>query len=87
MPICCSLITVLGPIPGTRPGGSSAKRVSASSLERTTSPAGLPNSLVIFASSRFSEIPIEQLSFDSSRISVAIRRIVAFGEKIPVRSM
>ena len=41
---------------------------------------------MIFASIRFSEIPIEQLSRVSSRISEAIRRIVAFGEKIPVRS-
>ena len=41
---------------------------------------------MIFASSRFSEIPIEQVSPVRSRISVAIRRIVAFGEKSPVRS-
>ena len=86
MPIPCSFITVFGPIPGTRPGGSSAKRSSASSRESTTSPAGFPSSLVIFASSRFSEIPTEQVSPVSSRISAAIRRIVAFGEKSPVRS-
>ena len=41
---------------------------------------------MIFASIRLSEIPTEQVSPVSSRISAAIRRIVAFGEKIPVRS-
>ena len=86
IPIPSSLITVFGPIPGTRPGDSAAKRSSASSRESTTSPAGLPSSLVILASIRLSEIPTEQVSPVSSRISAAIRRIVAFGEKIPVRS-
>ena len=65
-------------------GGEALERFG--SRERTTRPAGLPSSLVIFASIRFSEIPIEQVSRVSSRISVAIRRIVAFGEKRPVRS-
>ena len=73
-------------MPGTRPGDSPAKRSSASARERTTRPAGLPSSLVILASIRFSEIPIEQVSPVPSRISVAIRRIVAFGEKRPVSS-
>ena len=85
-PIRSSLITVFGPIPGTSPGDSAAKRSSASSRESTTSPAGLPSSLVIFASIRLSEIPTEQVRPVSRRISVATRRIVAFGEKIPVRS-
>ena len=52
----------------------------------TTSPFGLPSSLVIFASMRLSEIPTEQVSPVRSRICALIRRIVAFGEKIPVRS-
>ena len=85
-PIRCNLITVFGPIPGTRPGGSPAKRSRASARESTTSPAGLPSSLTILASKRFSEIPIEQLSPVSAPISAAIRRIVAFGEKSPVKS-
>ncbi len=85
-PISCSLITVFGPIPGTSPGESPANRSSASSRESTTSPAGLPSSLTILASIRLSEIPIEQVSPVSRRISAATRRIVAFGEKIPVRS-
>ena len=62
MPIPCSLITVFGPIPGTRPGDSAAKRSRASSRESTTSPAGLPSSLTILASIRLSEIPTEQVS-------------------------
>ncbi len=86
IPIASSLATDFGPIPGIRPGESPANRSSASSRESTTSPAGLPSSLVILASIRLSEIPIEQVSPVSSRISAAIRRIVAFGEKIPVRS-
>ena len=86
IPIPSSFTTVFGPIPGTRPGESPAKRSSASSRESTTNPAGLPSSLTIFASSRFSEIPTEQVSPVSSRISTAIRRIVAFGENSPVSS-
>ncbi len=74
-------------MPGIRPGDSAENRSSASSRESTTKPAGLPSSLVILASMRLSEIPTEQVSPVSSRISVAIRRIVVFGEKIPVRSM
>ena len=85
-PIRSSLVTVFGPMPGTRPGDSAAKRSRAASRERTTRPAGLPSSLVIFASIRLSEIPTEQVSPVASRISLAIRRIVAFGEKSPVRS-
>jgi hypothetical protein len=46
----------------------------------------LPSSLVIFASIRLSEMPTEQVSPVSSRTSAAIRLIVAFGEKSPVRS-
>ncbi len=49
-------------------------------------PFGLPSSEVILASSRLSAIPTEQVSPVRSRISTLIRRIVAFGEKIPVRS-
>ena len=79
---CC----VFGPIPGNRPGGSPAKRSSASARDSTTSPPGLPSSLVIFASSRFSEIPTEQPRPVSALISAAIRRIVALGEKRPVSS-
>ena len=86
IPIVCSRIIVFGPIPGTSPGDSAAKRASASSRESTTSPAGLPSSLTILASIRLSEMPTEQVRPVSSRISAAIRRIVAFGEKIPVRS-
>ena len=86
IPIFCSLITVFGPIPGTSPGEESAKRSSACSRESTTSPAGLPSSLTIFASIRLSEMPTEQVRPVSARISAAIRRIVVFGEKIPVRS-
>ena len=86
MPSFSSRSTVFGPIPGTRPGDSPAKRASASSRETTTIPVGLPSSLVIFASIRLSEIPTEQVSPVSRRISASIRRIVAFGEKIPVRS-
>ncbi len=86
IPIASSLRTVFGPIPGISPGDSAAKRSSASSRERTTRPAGLPSSLVIFASIRLSEIPTEQVRPVLSRIWPAIRRIVAFGEKIPVRS-
>ena len=81
-----SLATDFGPMPGIRPGDSAAKRSRASARKSTTNPAGLPSSLVILASMRLSEMPIEQLSPVSSRISVAIRRIVAFGEKSPVRS-
>ncbi len=73
-------------MPGIRPGDSAAKRSRASSRESTTSPAGLPSSLVIFASIRLSEIPIEQVSPVSSRTWATIRRIVAFGENSPVRS-
>ena len=69
-----------------RPGEWSAKRSSAPSRERTTRPRGLPSSLVILASIRLSEIPTEQVSPVSRWISLATRRIVAFGEKIPVRS-
>ena len=69
MPIFSSLLTVFGPIPGTTPGGPAPKRASASSRETTTMPVGLPSSLVIFASSRDSEIPTEQVSPVSSRIS------------------
>ena len=86
IPIRSRRATVFGPIPGTRPGDSPAKRSRASARESTTSPAGLPSSLVILASMRLSEMPIEQVSPVSSRISEAIRRIVAFGEKSPVRS-
>ena len=86
IPIPCSFSTVFGPTPGIRPGESPAKRSSASSRESTTRPAGLPSSLVIFASIRLSEMPTEQVSPVSSRISAATRLIVDFGEKSPVRS-
>ncbi len=86
MPSFSSRSTVFGPIPGTTPGGPAPKRASASSRETTTIPFGLPSSLVILASSRDSEMPTEQVSSVRSRISALIRRIVAFGEKIPVRS-
>ena len=86
MPSFSSRSTVFGPIPGTTPGGPAPKRAIASAWETTTSPFGLPSSLVILASSRHSEIPTEQVSPVTSRISALIRRIVAFGEKIPVRS-
>ncbi len=86
IPIRSNFATVFGPIPGTNPGESLPKRSSACSRESTTRPAGLPSSLVILASIRLSEIPTEQVSPVCSRISAAIRRIVAFGEKIPVRS-
>ncbi len=86
MPIASSLATDFGPMPGIRPGDSLENRSRASPRESTTRPAGLPSSLVIFASIRLSEIPIEQVNPVSSRISAAIRRIVALGEKIPVRS-
>jgi hypothetical protein len=87
IPIRSSRVTVFGPIPGIRPGEDPAKRSRASERERTTRPAGLPSSLVILASMRFSEMPTEQLRPVSCLISAAIRRIVAFGEKRPVRSM
>ena len=74
------------PDPGDQPRDSAAKRSRAASRESTTNPAGLPSSLVILASIRLSEMPTEQVSPVTSRISVAIRRIVAFGEKSPVRS-
>jgi hypothetical protein len=86
MPSISSRSAVFGPIPGTTPGGPAPNRASASSRETTTSPFGLPSSLVILASSRLSEIPTEQVSPVTSRISALTRRIVAFGEKIPVRS-
>ena len=79
IPIRSSFCTVFGPIPGIKPGESKANRRSASSRERTTRPAGLPSSLVIFASSRLSEMPTEQVRPVCSRIWAEIRRIVAFG--------
>ena len=63
MPIPSSLIDRLRPDPrDQRRASRAAKRSSASSRESTTSPAGLPSSLVIFASIRLSEIPTEQVS-------------------------
>ncbi len=53
---------VLGPMPGTRPGGEEAKRAHACSRLSTTKPAGFSASEATFATSLLGPMPTEHVS-------------------------
>ena len=77
---------VLGPIPGTRPGGEAAKRSHACSRVSATIPAGFSASEATFATSLLGPIPTEHVSRVEALISATSRRIAARGENRPSRS-
>ena len=88
MPILLSLASVFGPIPGTRPGELSApKRSSASLAGDHDKPGRLAQLAGDLCQQAVLGDPDRAAQPGLSRISAAIRRIVAFGEKIPLRSI
>ena len=74
MPSSPRRATVFGPMPGTRPGEASAKRIRASSAVSSTNPSGFSASEATFATSLLGPRPTEQVSPVSVRTASFTRR-------------
>ena len=85
-PSAASRAAVLGPMPGTSPGGEEAKRAHAWRRSSTTKPAGFSASEATLATSLFGPMPIEQVSSVADLISASSRRMAARGENSPSTS-
>ena len=78
-PCAASRSAVFGPMPGTRPGGASAKRAQACSRVSTTNPRGFSASEATLATSLFGPMPTEAVSPVAPWIDATSRRIAARG--------
>ncbi len=86
MPSSSSLATVLGPMPGTRPGEASANRSRAPSAVSSRKPSGFSASDATFATSLLGPMPTLHVSPVSALTASLTARAAERCRSSPVRS-